>query len=112
MTESVATQTEYIRPATAGTSTPQRGVILSHCKLYEVPSSHSSQTPLDFAIIRMADGTQLLTQLTDLNESQPIAIGDEVEMVTRILTTEGQQGVIVYGYKFRPAHEGLNKSKS
>jgi hypothetical protein len=50
----------------------------------------------------MADGNQLLTQLTDLDESQPIAIGDEVEMVTRILTTEGLQGVIVYGYKFRP----------
>ena len=31
-----------------------------------------------------------------------VAIGDQVEMVTRKLTTDGERGMIVYGYKFRP----------
>ena len=57
---------------------------------------------MHFALVRMDDGNQLLAQLTDLRENDEIAIGDEVEMVTRVLTTEGARGVIVYGYKFRP----------
>jgi hypothetical protein len=40
--------------------------------------------------------------LTDLGDKEP-EIGMPVEMVTRQLRTEGDQGMIVYGYKFRPA---------
>lgn len=40
-------------------------------------------------------------QLTDVDG--PVQIGDRVEMVTRKLRTEGPQGVILYGYKFRKA---------
>jgi hypothetical protein len=41
-------------------------------------------------------------QLTDLGE-QPVAIGMPVEMVTRKLRQDGERGMLVYGYKFRPA---------
>jgi uncharacterized OB-fold protein len=41
--------------------------------------------------------------LTDLGE-QPVEIGMPVEMVTRKLRNDGdERGLIVYGYKFRPA---------
>jgi uncharacterized OB-fold protein len=42
----------------------------------------------------------LTAQLTDLDG--PPQIGMRVEMVTRKLRTEGPQGMIIYGYKFRP----------
>ena len=80
----------------------QRGTLLSYTTLYDVPSSHSAQAPLHFALVRLEDGAQILAQLTDVEDISQISIGDEVEMVTRILTTEGARGVIVYGYKFRP----------
>jgi uncharacterized OB-fold protein len=45
----------------------------------------------------------LTAQLTDLGD-QPIQIGMPVEMVTRKMRNDGdERGVIVYGYKFRPA---------
>ena len=40
-------------------------------------------------------------QLTDLGE-QPARIGLPVEMVTRKLRADGERGMLVYGYKFRP----------
>jgi len=42
----------------------------------------------------------LTAQLTDLT-GEP-EIGMRVEMVTRRLRTDGDAGMIVYGYKFRP----------
>ena len=39
-------------------------------------------------------------QLTDIDGAA--RIGARVEMVTRKLTTDGDRGIIVYGYKFRP----------
>jgi len=35
-------------------------------------------------------------------EKREVSIGMPVEMVTRKLRAEGERGVIVYGYKFRP----------
>jgi len=40
-------------------------------------------------------------QLTDVDFSD-VVIGMPVEMVTRKLRTDGEEGMIVYGYKFRP----------
>jgi hypothetical protein len=42
--------------------------------------------------------------LTDL-DSDEAYIGMPVEMVTRKLREEGEEGMIVYGYKFRPPLE-------
>jgi len=40
-------------------------------------------------------------QLTDIGD-QPVEIGTQVEMVTRKLGADGERGMLVYGYKFRP----------
>jgi hypothetical protein len=47
-------------------------------------------------------GPYVTAQLTDV-DGQDDHIGMPVEMVTRKLRTEGEEGMIVYGYKFRPA---------
>jgi uncharacterized OB-fold protein len=39
--------------------------------------------------------------LTDIDPDE-VSIGMPVEMVTRKLRTDGEEGMIVYGYKFRP----------
>jgi hypothetical protein len=40
-------------------------------------------------------------QLTDVDD-KTVKIGMPVEMVTRKLRSEGERGILVYGYKFRP----------
>jgi uncharacterized OB-fold protein len=70
-----------------------------------------SQTPLVLALVKLEEGPMVLTQITDLepadagqNDGVPfkIEIGMDVEMVTRKLSEGGKQGLINYGYKFRP----------
>jgi uncharacterized OB-fold protein len=53
------------------------------------------------ALIRLEEGPMVTAQLTDLGEESP-HIGLPVEMVTRKLRSDGERGMLVYGYKFRP----------
>ena len=77
------------------------GEIYSFTTLGNPPSGFEDQAPYTLALIRLDEGPLLTAQLTDLDNSPP-RIGDRVEMVTRRLYSEGQSGMIVYGYKFRP----------
>jgi len=52
-------------------------------------------------LIRLVEGPLITAQLTDCSESD-ITIGQSVEMVTRRLKDTGEDGLLVYAYKFRP----------
>lgn len=75
------------------------GEVYSYTTLQQAPEGFENQVPYVLALVKLDEGPMVTAQLTDLDD--PVAIGDRVEMVTRKLTTEGKQGVIVYGYKFR-----------
>lgn len=64
------------------------------------PAGFEEQAPYVLALVQLDEGPLVTAQLTDLAE--PVIIGMRVEMVTRKLRTEGESGMIVYGYKFRP----------
>lgn len=53
------------------------------------------------ALVRLAEGPLLTAQLTDV-AFDDVQIGMPVEMVTRKLRDLGPDGLIAYGYKFRP----------
>jgi len=69
--------------------------------MYNVPHGYEEQKPYTVALIQLEEGPLVTAQLTDL-DSQEVHIGLPVEMVTRKLREEGEEGQIVYGYKFRP----------
>ncbi|MFN8447920.1 MAG: OB-fold domain-containing protein [Anaerolineae bacterium] len=75
------------------------GEIYSFTTVQEPPAGYEDQTPYVLALVKLDEGPLITAQITDLDA--PPAIGDRVEMVTRKLTTEGERGMIVYGYKFR-----------
>jgi len=77
-----------------------RGTIYSLTRVLEPPAGFEAQAPYFLALVQLEDGQLITTQLTDVDADAEI--GDRVEMVTRKLTTDGQRGMIVYGYKFRP----------
>jgi uncharacterized OB-fold protein len=77
------------------------GEIYSFTTLQDAPESFVHQAPYVVALVKLDEGTFITAQITDLDAEEPLNIGDRVEMVTRKLTTEGQRGMIVYGYKFR-----------
>lgn len=78
-----------------------RGEIYSFSTMYNVPRGFEEQRPYTIAIIRLDDGPMVTAQLTDVDAAE-VRIGLRVEMVTRKLREDGDEGQIIYGYKFRP----------
>lgn len=57
--------------------------------------------PYAVAIIELEEGAKLTSQLVDCDLDE-IEIGDPVEMVFRKIREDGEDGVISYGFKFKP----------
>ncbi len=78
-----------------------RGEVYSHTTVYQAPAGHTEAARYPLAIVRLEEGPLVTALLTDLAH-QPVEIGMPVEMVTRKLKSDGERGMLVYGYKFRP----------
>ena len=80
-----------------------RGEVYSYTTIYDAPAGFEATTPYTVALVKLAEGPIITAQLTDLG-AEPVEIGMPVEMVTRRLRQDGdERGMLVYGYKFRPA---------
>ena len=80
------------------------GEIFSYTTIYDAPAGFEHNAPYQVALVKLEEGPLVTAQLTDLDPDEA-SIGMPVEMVTRKLRTDGDEGMIVYGYKFRPAVE-------
>jgi len=86
-----------------------KGSIYSYTTLQDGPAGFENTSPYTVAIIQLEEGPMVTAQLTDLGEEK-VEIGMKVEMVTRKIRSDGDEsGIIVYGYKFRPAGLGIAK---
>lgn len=79
-----------------------RGEVYSYSTVYDAPEGFEIQTPYTVALVKLDEGPLLTAQLTDV-DNDAVEIGMPVEMVTRKLREDGDRGMLVYGYKFRPA---------
>lgn len=78
-----------------------KGEVYSFAHVADAPAGYTEYQPYTMALIKLAEGPLLTAQLTDVDEAD-VRIGMPVEMVTRKLKEEGENGMVVYGYKFRP----------
>jgi uncharacterized protein len=78
-----------------------RGAVYSFTDVHQPPDGYEGQAPYLVAMVRLEEGPLVTAQLTDCDPDQA-AIDMPVEMVTRKLRDLGPEGLIVYGYKFRP----------
>ena len=83
-----------------------KGEIYSFTVMHDAPAGFEANTPYTVALVKLEEGPMVTAQLTDLGESG-VQIGMPVEMVTRkIRSDNGEKGMLLYGYKFRPAGLG------
>lgn len=78
-----------------------RGRVLSHARVYQPARGFRDAAGSVTALIELPEGLRLIAQLTDV-EPDEVQPGLEVEMVVRRLRADQEEGMIVYGYKFRP----------
>lgn len=75
------------------------GTLYSFSVVRQTPDGY--EQPYVLGMVALADGPLVTAQITDC-EIGELAIGSPVEMVTRRLRDLGEDGLIIYGYKFRP----------
>src|SRR5215212_3899323 len=79
-----------------------RGSLYSFTTLRQAPAGFEGYAPYSVGMIKLEEGPMVEAQLTDVND-EDLEIGMQMEMVTRKLRElEGDRGLLVYGYKFRP----------
>ncbi|WP_461864615.1 Zn-ribbon domain-containing OB-fold protein [Thermococcus sp.] len=78
-----------------------KGKVLSWTIVRNPPSGFEYYKPFPLALVELEKGPVVLAQLTDVAPDE-IDFGMEVEMVTRKVREFGEDGIILYAYKFRP----------
>lgn len=79
-----------------------RGEVYSYSTVYHPPRGFEEFAPYTVALVKLEEGPMLTAQLTDV-DADDVHIGMPVEMVTRRVQSCGDEGAIIYGYKFRPS---------
>lgn len=77
------------------------GEVYSFTTVSQAPLGHEGNLPYIVGMVKLDEGPLVEAQITDVNP-RDMKIGQRVEMVTRKLREYGKEGLIVYGYKFRP----------
>jgi len=80
--------------------------VYSYSTIYDPPAGFEEYVPYTVALIRLEEGPLVTAQLTDVDPAD-VEMDMPVEMVTRALRRYGEEGLIVYGYKFRPVLNSL-----
>lgn len=78
-----------------------QGTVITYTVVHQPPLGHHGEVPYTLAIVALAEGPMITAQLSDCQANE-VQIGMQVEMVTRLLGNEGEDGLLLYGYKFRP----------
>ena len=78
-----------------------RGEVYSHSTVHSAPEGYGEFAPYAVALVKLEEGPLVTAQLTDI-APEDVRIGLPVEMVTRKIREFGEDGIVVYGYKFRP----------
>ncbi|WP_048151729.1 Zn-ribbon domain-containing OB-fold protein [Palaeococcus ferrophilus] len=78
-----------------------KGKVLTWTIVRNPPSGFEYYRPYPIALVQLEEGPVVLAQLTDVDPEE-IDFGMEVEMVTRKVMEFNEDGIILYGYKFRP----------
>ncbi len=83
-----------------------KGEVYSYTTVYDAPEGYDGNAPYTVALVKLEEGPMVTAQLTDMDNGE-VTIGTPVEMVTRKLREDGERGMLVYGYKFRPQLEAV-----
>ena len=78
-----------------------QGEVYSYTTVHNPPEGYEESAPYTVALVKLSEGPLITAQLTDVN-NEDVKIGMPVEMTTRKIRTQGEEGLIIYGYKFRP----------
>jgi uncharacterized OB-fold protein len=81
---------------------PEVGKVVTWTVIMNPPQGFEKYHPYVVALIELEDGVRLMSQVVDV-EPENVRAGMKLEAVFRKVREDGSDGIIQYGYKFRPA---------
>ncbi|TRO52444.1 Zn-ribbon domain-containing OB-fold protein [Candidatus Bathyarchaeota archaeon] len=82
----------------------ERGEVVTWTVISSAPLGFEKYVPYVVALIELEDGCRVLSQVVDIAPEAVVA-GLKVEAVFRKVKEDGSDGILQYGYKFRPVVE-------
>lgn len=79
-----------------------KGKVYSYTVIRVPPEGFKEYVPYIIAIIELEEGAKVLTQVVD-TDPKKMKIGMKVSSCFRKIRTENKTGLVLYGFKFRPA---------
>ncbi|MCE4604855.1 MAG: OB-fold domain-containing protein [Aeropyrum sp.] len=80
---------------------PRVGRLVAYTAVYSVESEARSGSPVVVGLVDLGVA-RVVSEITDVADPDKLERGSQVEAVFRKLYEDGDEGVIVYGVKFRP----------
>lgn len=80
------------------------GEVITWTVISSPPIGFEKYAPYVVALIELDDGCKLLSQVVDVTPEE-VSAGLRVEAVFRKVKEDGHDGILQYGYKFRPIIE-------
>ena len=77
------------------------GKVLTYTVIHTPPAEYSDLAPFAIGIIELDDGARITAQIADV-DPETVKIGMRVKVEFRKLRTEGDEGLLCYGYKVVP----------
>ena len=78
-----------------------KGKVLTYTIIHTPPAEYSDLAPYALGIIETDDGARFTSQIVDVDPSE-VRIGMRVRVEFRKIRTEGDEGLLCYGYKVVP----------
>ncbi len=78
-----------------------KGKVISYTIIRVPPHQYVDQSPYAVGIVKLDDGVKLTGQIVDC-DFEDLKTGKRVKVEFRKIYTEGESGIICYGYKFVP----------
>jgi uncharacterized OB-fold protein len=85
-----------------------KGKIYTYTVIRNPPEGFEEYVPYIIAIVRLDEGPKVTSQVVDCKPEEAY-IGMPVETCFRKLRVQNKEGVIIYGFKFRPEYSALKK---
>ena len=81
------------------------GKLLEWTKIYEPSRGFEIYAPIYYGIIELEEGIKTSVQLTSIIDESKLKYGMKTQMVFRKLFSDGEQGIVTYGFKAQPVFD-------
>ncbi len=86
-----------------------RGEVYSYTVVRSAPAGFEVYTPYIVGLVKLEEGPLVISQIVDCDPEE-MYIGAPVEACFRRIRAYGSEGIVCYGFKFRPRQDGKRKA--